>query len=688
MNMKKILKNILLSALTITFVTSCADDRNNFLPDDSFGFNTLKDENVIKVPIYGGSYDLTVIKSGKGLNTGTAYFESSNKALLDYNRSFNTDFVPFPSDQDMYSFSENSILFTKDEVTKTVKLEWDVAKIGEYMKDEPDNDYAIPVVVKSEDLKINNGRHLYILNLVKSTINVENSVLSQMYQWGSPCKAAKKTLLVRIDTPIVGKDLEINFEADETAVADYNELYRETNKVDYELAPEGLVTFDSKIVIAGGEKYNKLTFNIDPTILLEKNEEGNMVAKEFNGYVLPVRIKSMSINDIQINNGLTYIVVKGTPPAKPQLFKRLWGIFATSSEDPWHKTFGLTDCRNITMDDQYIYIVQNTGGEAVLKAISITDPTQVINVNVDGTDKGGTHTLSCVRMLPKEDGTEVLIASNLTEGDAGLTFYVWHNGINNPPTAYNKLLESGRRLGDKFIVTGTWEKGEIYCKDYNTSNTVRYGMTGSDIGEWRDANGVAYARGRWDYSPAGDSKSIGSAYVYPGTANLGTGMVPYFMFSSANAGDWLTFSSIIKNEKGEDTSNANYMPSNKVNLKKTHGYNFFNVGGKEYIAWVSLDTKEEFSTKGFVHVIPNPTATAEGVVDALDAYLGAAEPLAAAVFPLQDELDSELSSPCQSSHHTGDCVVRTIGETTYMAAMIQNVGLSLFVLDPLYAGDL
>ena len=39
MNMKKIFKYILLSALTIAAVASCEDDRNNFLPEDSFGFN-------------------------------------------------------------------------------------------------------------------------------------------------------------------------------------------------------------------------------------------------------------------------------------------------------------------------------------------------------------------------------------------------------------------------------------------------------------------------------------------------------------------------------------------------------------------------------------------------------------------------------------------------------------------------
>ena len=54
MNMKKIFRNILLSALTITAVASCADDRNNILPDDSFGFNIQAGNNVVTLPIYGG----------------------------------------------------------------------------------------------------------------------------------------------------------------------------------------------------------------------------------------------------------------------------------------------------------------------------------------------------------------------------------------------------------------------------------------------------------------------------------------------------------------------------------------------------------------------------------------------------------------------------------------------------------
>ena len=71
MTMKKIFKHIVLSALTITAVASCADDRNNFLPEDSFGFNNVANDNLLTLPIYGGSHTLNIIKSGKGLNEGT-----------------------------------------------------------------------------------------------------------------------------------------------------------------------------------------------------------------------------------------------------------------------------------------------------------------------------------------------------------------------------------------------------------------------------------------------------------------------------------------------------------------------------------------------------------------------------------------------------------------------------------------
>ena len=100
MIMKKILRNILLSALTITAVASCADDRNNFLPDDSFGFNNKAGENVLTLPLYGGSYEIDVIKSGKGMNEGVVSITTSNFDLKNYNDQYGVEYFPLPADQD------------------------------------------------------------------------------------------------------------------------------------------------------------------------------------------------------------------------------------------------------------------------------------------------------------------------------------------------------------------------------------------------------------------------------------------------------------------------------------------------------------------------------------------------------------------------------------------------------------
>ena len=93
--MKKIFKYILLSALTITAVASCEDDRNNFLPEDSFGFNNKVNENTYVLPIYGGSYTMNVIKSGKGMNEGSVTISTAADSLLAAFNEANIS-IPYP----------------------------------------------------------------------------------------------------------------------------------------------------------------------------------------------------------------------------------------------------------------------------------------------------------------------------------------------------------------------------------------------------------------------------------------------------------------------------------------------------------------------------------------------------------------------------------------------------------------
>ena len=667
MNMKKIFKNILLSALTIAAVASCADDRNNFLPEDSFGFNNKAGENVLTLPLYGGSYDIDVIKSGKGLNEGVVNITTSNHDLLNFNKQYGVEYIPLPSDQDLYSFSTESLTFGLDDVTKPVTVSWDIAKVASFMEQEPANQYCIPVALRSDNLEVNEGREVFILNLVTSTITAEQTLLSRTYEWESEPASETMDITVRIDKAIPGIDLTVDFEVDNSLIAAYNEA----NGTNYEAAPEGLVTVGADPVLKAGEGYVLLPVTINTEAIAEdmeievdgKMETRHLVKRNWDGYVVPLKISGMSVDGVKVTNDLTYIVVKGLEPIPPQLFNRVWGIYATSSTNPWQATFGLSDCRNITMDDQYVYVPQNAAGTPVLKAISIIDPSVVKDVNVTGIGRAGeTHVLSCVRMLPTANG-DVLMACNLTGGEDDFTFYIWHDGIDNAPTGYT-VSPSGRRLGDKFIVTGTWEAGEVYCKDFNTGNIVRYGMDGTDVGEWRGPV-ASYARGRYDFSASVlDAPScIGSPYVYPGTPKAGSDVISGFLYTSTASGHYLA------NKSGNVFASAA-----DLGLGMTHGYSFFkdDKTNLNYIAYVALTANQD---QGSVKVISDFNGTADGFMSVLQKNEVIFEA------PVQDGMDATVLSPCPATHSTGDCVVREINGETYMAVMIQNVGISVFKMN-------
>ena len=672
MNMKKIFKHILLSALTIATVASCADDRNNFLPDDSFGFNNKAGENVVTLPLYGGSYDVNVIKSGKGLNEGVVNITTSNFDLNNFNKEYGVDFTPLPSDKDLYSFSTESIAFGTEDVTKSFTISWDIAKVAAFMEEEPANQYCIPVALRSDNLEVNEGRQIFILNLVTSTITAEQSLLSRTYEWESEPVTETMDITVRIDKAIPGIDLTLDYEVDEDLVAAYNEA----NATNYTLAPEGLVSFGADPVLNAGEDYVLFPVTINTDAIAEDMEvEVNgvvetkkLVKRDWDGYVVPLKITGMSVDGVKIVNDLTYVVVKGLEPIPPQLFTRLWGIYATSSTTPWQSTFGLSDCRNITMDDQYIYIPQSAAGAPVLKAVSITDPTVVKDVNVEGVD-GGTHTLSCVRMIPNTDpaingGKDILVATNLTLGDGShLHYYVWLNGIDNAPEKH-MVDDSGRRMGDKITIVGSWKNGEVYAKDYNTGNIVRNAMVDTGIGEW-PSGGLGYARGRMDYSASvlDAAGCIGAAYVYPGTEKAGSDIPAGFLVTSTASAHWLA-----------NTSGNVFASTADLGLPMTHGYNFFSDAktGAKYVAYVALEPNQD---KGAVKVISDFNGTPEGLKGVLQAHKVVFEA------PVQDAMDATVISPCPATHSTGDCVVRTIGNKTYMVAMIQNVGLAVFELN-------
>ena len=402
MNMKKIFKHILLSALMITAVASCADDRNNFLPEDSFGFNNKAGENVLTIPIYSGSYSLNIIKSGKGLNEGTVNIAADlDSALAVFNRTNNTAFVPFPSDKDLYAFGAASINFSADDVTKPVEVTWDVAKVSDYMSQNPDSKFCIPVVIKSEHLEVNEGRELFVLNLSKSTLTAVQTTVSKAFLWESKANKVEMGINVQLDRAIDAFDLKVNFKKNAELVGQYNT----ENETAYELAPEGLITIGEDPVILAGKKEAVLPVTINTAVLVDP--ETGVLKRDWEGYVLPVNITGVDQDGILFDNTLTYIVVKGMKPLENQLFDRIWGFYSDGAlKLPWFLNNGLSisglktnkdfqgDDRSFTMNDEYVFIASSSATPGVHKfdiatgeykgTLDVTDWASAPYISTDG----------------------------------------------------------------------------------------------------------------------------------------------------------------------------------------------------------------------------------------------------------------------------------------------------------------
>ena len=326
--------------------------------------------------------------------------------------------------------------------------------------------------------------------------------------------------------------------------------------------------------------------------------------------------------------------------------------------------FGGGQDRNMTMDSEYVYVAQAAGGNGAVKAISIADPSQTKDVKVktytpEGLDNG-THAVTCVRMLPNTDpavngGKDVLVGSNLTLGDGTekLTIYVWSNGIDADPDYF--VIDSGvRRVGDKFTVKGTYQSGELYFFDFNDGNTViRVNMKDGVAGLWGTPE-LAYATGRFAMPVAGAS-NIGECTIHPDTAFDGEGNPTAALLTTNAVNGFFT----------QDAGNA-YVASawgTDPKLTQTFGYNFFEHGGKDCIAYVKVAGDRASASLNIIEDV-NGAADFKGTLEAQKVLFTA-----------------PVNGTGNAGHGLGDCATVVIDGTRYIAVMAQNIGISLYKLN-------
>ena len=326
--------------------------------------------------------------------------------------------------------------------------------------------------------------------------------------------------------------------------------------------------------------------------------------------------------------------------------------------------FGGGQDRNMTMDSEYVYVAQAAGGNGAIKAISIADPTQVKDVKVTtytpaGLDNG-THAVTCVRMLPNTDpavngGKDVLVGSNLTLGDGSekLTVYVWSNGIDADPNYF--VIDSGvRRLGDKFTVKGTYQSGELYFFDFNDGNTViRVNMKDGVAGLWGTPE-LAYATGRFAMPVAGAS-NIGECTIHPDATFDGEGNPSAALLTTNAVNGFFT----------QDAGNAFVASAwgTDPKLTQTWGYDFFEHGGKDCIAYVKVAGDRASAALNIIEDV-NGAADFKGTLEAQKVLFTA-----------------PVNGTGNAGHGLGDCATVVIDGTRYIAVMAQNIGISLYKLN-------
>ena len=333
----------------------------------------------------------------------------------------------------------------------------------------------------------------------------------------------------------------------------------------------------------------------------------------------------------------------------------------------WDATvpFGGGQDRNMTMDGEYVYVAQATGGNGAIKAISIADPTQVKDVKVTtytpaGLDNG-THAISCVRMLPNTDasvngGKPVLVASNLTTGDGTekLIVYVWSNGIDADPDYF--VIDSGaRRLGDKFTVKGTYQAGELYFFDFNDGNTViRVNMKDGVAGVWGTPE-LAYATGRFAMPVAG-AYNIGECTLHPDATFDADGNPSAALLTTNAVNGFFT----QKEGNAFELSAWGTDPE----LTQTWGYSFFTYKEKDYVAYVQVAGDRNSAALNVIEDV-NGAADFKGTLEAKTGLFTA-----------------PVNGKGNAGHGVGDCAVhQTADGTTYVAVMAQNIGISLYKLN-------
>ncbi len=683
MDMKK---QIFLMAALILGTTGCLkDDRNNFMVEDSFGLTARS--AVVEASVHTGAASVGIAKNGKGQSSASVSIvsgEEADKAVLkEYNAANGTSYKALPAY--LYTLSDTRIDYAEKDVVKELTVEWDSKLAAQTIGES--TDYVIPLSISSGELSVNAQHSFLMIHLNRSTLSVEqatqvrsieNKAVEADDKGNVPELKETITLDLSLDKAIKNVGMTLPVAIDNSLISKFNETAEE----EWTAAPEGLVTLvNSSVSIKEGASSS--TFQV----VLDKGKlpftDGHL--QEFPPYVVPVAVdasaiqatmsgKEFSLEGLGLGNMVTYICVSYASNGI-SVVVREWGLYSESSA--WYsglEGFGAGSDRTIAMDDDYVYVAHSNGTPGIY-ALSRTNGSFVKKLDVSTAEGNGcTHPVSCVRMIPNESGADFLSFCSLkTEGDQHLYVYAYVNGTDAAPVQILDFLKDNkggandwRRYGDRFTVEGTWQNGKLWFLTWHD------GAYGKMLGFHLQNGTVVNPEDPEDYYIPSDKAGIKDVIRYPGwdkflVTRNGRGNI--YSPGAPGANGWISL-----------TDEAEI-----AGLSLSYGFNFFDFHGENYIAFMQLDG--ENAVRGKLVVINDTAGTPAGFPDVLKWYgdncapaEGEELPEGIRYFPIQHPDDFEAKSSITASHSVGDCTVRYISGSTYIAVLMQGCGLSLFQL--------
>ena len=665
----------IIAILAACFTGCIKDDRNNFMVDDSFGLTARS--AVVEASVHTGSCSFGIAKNGKG-NTAAKvsiiFGTQAQDALTAYNTANKTDLKAVPVN--MFELPLDEIQYDVKDVVKEGLVKWNPLTLSNYIGE--DTSFAIPVIISSDKLKVNPDHSLIIIRLSKSTLSVEQTQTSRSIEGRAvePDDSGNQPELKETVTLDLSMDHEIKNVGFSLPVAIDNSLvkaFSQKQEEEWVEAPEGLVTV-SQAHISIPEGKNSATFQI----VLDKGKlpfkDGKL--QEFPNYVVPVAIQPdklvatckgepFELKGLGLGNTVVYVCVSYAKNGI-SVVVREWGYYSQSGA--WYKDlegFASSADRTIAMDDEFVYVSHSSGAAPGIYALSRSNGSFVKKLDVSpAAGNKCTLPVSCVRMIPSESGKDILSFCSLKEdGSQHLFIYAYVNGTDAAPVQILDFLKDNkgnandwRRYGDRFTVEGTWQNGKLWFMTWHD------GAYGKLLGFHLENGKIVNPEDPEDYYVPSDAAGIKDVVRYPEWGRFlitrgGRGNV--YVPGSTGANGWITL-----NNEQEIKS-----------LSFAYGFNFFTFHGENYIAYMQLDG--ENAVRGKLVILDNKAQAPSELPAQLQ---WEEETEGVRLFPIQDPEDFEAKSTITASHSVGDCTVRYIDGSTYIAVLMQGCGLSLFQL--------